>query len=384
MDLEKEIKNLIKIWSSTIISLTYCYYVSSKLPIDILRLFSILPIMILFSISPLYLSSVHLCGITAFFLTWLGNSKLLLIAFDQGPLSPLPPNLLHFISIACLPIKIKQTPPPSQHKDSNFDKIKQTPPPSQHKDSNFDKIKQTPRPSQHKDSNFDKIKQPPSPSQHKDSNFDKTKQNPPPQQHKDSNFIKTHILKSLSIMLFTIKCLLLLLVFQIQNKYKQFLSRNLILALNYCHMYLQGEIILFLFATLAKILLGGGFELEPQFNEPYLSTSLQDFWGRGWNLMVPTILRPTVYYPVRDISTQLVGPKLATLIVCTAFETWVKKRIKWRLSGGVSGPMTVGFLAMTGGWLFFPQMWRNGVVDKVINEDLMLVSYVNTHIHRVL
>ncbi|KAM7251573.1 hypothetical protein ACFE04_023456 [Oxalis oulophora] len=375
MDLEKEIKNSIKVWSLAIISLTYCYYVSSKLPIGILRLFSILPIMILFFISPLYLSSVHLCGITAFFLTWLGNSKLLLLAFDQGPLSPLPPKLLHFISIACLPIKIKQTPPPSQHKESNFDKIKQTPSPSQHKDSNFDKIKQ----------------------------------NPPPQQHKDSNFIKTHILKSLSIMLFTIKCLLLVLVFQIHSKYKQFLSKNLILALNCCHMYLQGEIILFLFATLAKILLGGGFELEPQFNEPYLSTSLQDFWGRRWNLMVPTILRPTVYYPVRDISAQLVGPKLAPLIgmvssflvsglyheliyyylthvsptwevtwffvlhgACTAFETWVKKRIKWRLSGGVSGPLTVGFLAVTGGWLFFPQMWRNGVVDKVINEDLML------------
>uniref|UniRef100_A0A2N9ISK3 Uncharacterized protein n=1 Tax=Fagus sylvatica TaxID=28930 RepID=A0A2N9ISK3_FAGSY len=28
-----------------------------------------------------------------------------------------------------------------------------------------------------------------------------------------------------------------------------------------------------------------GVELEPQFDEPYLATSLQDFWGRRWNLM---------------------------------------------------------------------------------------------------
>ncbi|CAF1761311.1 unnamed protein product [Brassica napus] len=45
-----------------------------------------------------------------------------------------------------------------------------------------------------------------------------------------------------------------------------------------------------------------GCDLEPQSNEPYLATSLQDFWGRRWNLMVPAILRPAVYNPVQRMA----------------------------------------------------------------------------------
>ncbi|KAE8813679.1 putative long-chain-alcohol O-fatty-acyltransferase 4 [Hordeum vulgare] len=47
----------------------------------------------------------------------------------------------------------------------------------------------------------------------------------------------------------------------------------------------------------ALLLLGMG--LEPQFDRPYLSASLRDFWGRRWNLSVPVVLRPCVYRPVR-------------------------------------------------------------------------------------
>ncbi|KAH0745048.1 hypothetical protein KY285_006705 [Solanum tuberosum] len=39
-------------------------------------------------------------------------------------------------------------------------------------------------------------------------------------------------------------------------------------------------------------------DLDPPFNEPYLTSSLQDFWGKRWNLMVSNILRLTVYDPV--------------------------------------------------------------------------------------
>jgi hypothetical protein len=42
-----------------------------------------------------------------------------------------------------------------------------------------------------------------------------------------------------------------------------------------------------------------GMEMEPQVDRPYLASSLGDFWGRRWNLMVPAILRPSVYGPVR-------------------------------------------------------------------------------------
>ncbi|KAJ6716137.1 LONG-CHAIN-ALCOHOL O-FATTY-ACYLTRANSFERASE 3-RELATED [Salix koriyanagi] len=64
-------------------------------------------------------------------------------------------------------------------------------------------------------------------------------------------------------------------------------------------------------AVLARNLLG--LELEPQFNEPYFATSLQDFWGCRWNLVVTSILRPTVYEPIRSIGSHLVGRKWAPL-----------------------------------------------------------------------
>lgn len=49
------------------------------------------------------------------------------------------------------------------------------------------------------------------------------------------------------------------------------------------HIYCGLEIILAIVRGLAKALVR--IELEPQFNEPYLSTSLQEFWGRRWNII---------------------------------------------------------------------------------------------------
>ncbi|CAN7122231.1 unnamed protein product [Brassica rapa subsp. narinosa] len=45
-----------------------------------------------------------------------------------------------------------------------------------------------------------------------------------------------------------------------------------------------------------------GCDLELPFNEPYFATSLQDFWGRRWNLMVPSILRPVIFVLVGRIT----------------------------------------------------------------------------------
>ncbi|XP_024978408.1 probable long-chain-alcohol O-fatty-acyltransferase 8 [Cynara cardunculus var. scolymus] len=45
-----------------------------------------------------------------------------------------------------------------------------------------------------------------------------------------------------------------------------------------------------------------GVELELPSDEPYLSTSLQDFWGRRWNLMVTNSLRHTIYKPTWEMA----------------------------------------------------------------------------------
>ena len=134
--------------------------------------------------------------------------------------------------------------------------------------------------------------------------------------------------------------------------------------------------------------------------------------------MVTSILRPTVYDPMRCMLRSFVGPTcgthiamLATFLVsglvheliyyylarapptwevtwffvlqgmCTAAEVAVKKvllRRGWRLHRMLSGPLTVAFLVVTGNWLFFPQLLRNGVVEKAIGEYAIMVDFVKS------
>ncbi|CAL9243650.1 unnamed protein product [Arabidopsis halleri] len=107
---EEELKNFIKVWiSAIIISISYCYYLSSRIKAGVIRLLSVLPVCALFLVFPLFFSYVHFSGCIAFFLSWLANFKLILFSFDQGPLSPLPRTLSRFI---CFPIKPQQNPNP--------------------------------------------------------------------------------------------------------------------------------------------------------------------------------------------------------------------------------------------------------------------------------
>ncbi|XVF03729.1 hypothetical protein REPUB_Repub05bG0018900 [Reevesia pubescens] len=335
MKMDVELQNFIKVWTLAILSFCYCFYISSRLPKGIFRLISLLPIFFLFLILPFNLSSFHFCGPTSFFLAWLANFKLLLFCFDQPPLSPPPPNLFHFISIASLPIKPTQNP------------------------------------------------------------TIQTKAKPPQKP-----------------LLFSVKVLLLATLIHSYN-YKQYLPQNLIFTMYVIHTYLELEIILALTAFPARTILG--FDIEPQFNEPYLATSLQDFWGHRWNLMVTSILRPTVYYPIRRIFKRIIGPRWVSLPAIVAvfvvsglmheliyyyltrvYPTWevtwffilhgvavavevVAKKVvpvKFRFHPVVARPLVLGFVAVTGVWLFFPQLVRNRVDEKTIGEYYILVDFV--------
>ncbi|XVE50755.1 hypothetical protein DITRI_Ditri01bG0188700 [Diplodiscus trichospermus] len=360
--MEAEFKSFIKVWILAITSICYCYYISARFPKGLPRLLSILPVISLFFVLPFSLSTVHFCGITAFFLSWLANFKLLLFSFNQGPLSPPPPQLSHFISIACLPIKLKQDSPLTTEKALNS------------------KNGKTPF--------F--------------QNTQSAQKELPDSKSSSPNRV-----------LLVIKVVLLALVFHL-FEYIKYLPRTMVLTLYCTHIYLELEIGLALWATPARAFLG--FELEPHFNEPYLATSLQDFWGRRWNLMVTCILHSAVYNPIRRISTHIMGAKWASLPavlgafvvsglmheliyyyftmvyptwevtwffilhgVCVAIEVVVKKVIatdKFRLHPAFSVPLTVGFVVVTGFWLFFAQFVRYGIDEKQIKECLMFVNFV--------
>ncbi|KAI3836898.1 hypothetical protein MKW98_005231 [Papaver atlanticum] len=167
--------------------------------------------------------------------------------------------------------------------------------------------------------------------------------------------------------------------------------------------------------AIAKTILG--LDLAPVFDEPYLSNSLQEFWGRRWNLMVTSILRSTVYDPVFRVSTPVLGKKLGPLPgifltfvvsglmhevlyyymtrvdptwevtwffviqgVCTGLEGVIKKLLnnKLQLNRWVSRILTLGFISGTG---FFPQLIRNGVDIKAIGECGIMVGFVKNMLH---
>ncbi|CAA7019673.1 unnamed protein product [Microthlaspi erraticum] len=156
--------------------------------------------------------------------------------------------------------------------------------------------------------------------------------------------------------------------------------------------------------------------LEPQFNEPYLATSLQDFWGRRWNLIVSATLREVVFTPVRRFCQCLmISSNYATLIgvfstfifsgvahevvflyqtremptgevtlffvlhgVCTVAEVTLKRTAfvqRWSVRPVVAWLLTMGFVYGTSIWLFFPQLIRSNATDRCSDEIFLLVDF---------
>lgn len=332
---EEEIKTLIKVNLTVLASLSYCYFIASKLPKGKLRFLSLSPIFYLFATLPLQLSSVVPTGITTLFIAWLCNFKLLLFSFDRGPLalSSLPrKSFPTFLLLSCFPIKIDQNPRKTPKLPLNF----------------------------------------------------------------------------------PLKSLLFLLLLKYLDHHKQNLHPKALLALYSCLLYLLVDVVLGICNSSLKATLG--IELELPSDEPYLSTSLQDFWGRRWNLMVTSSLRHTVYGPVSSLCRPALGPQWAPLAgvfaafvvsglmhelmfyyVTRAASTWeatlffvlhgaclvvefgVKKflgRREFGLHWAVSGPMTVAFVVVTADWLFFPPLSRNGVDERATKEFTNFVDCV--------
>ncbi|KAA0048143.1 putative long-chain-alcohol O-fatty-acyltransferase 5 [Cucumis melo var. makuwa] len=328
-----EFYRLAEVWTIAIPLIAYSYYFASKIPKGIPRLLALFPVLFIFLLLPLNLRSFHLCGPTAFFLSWLGNFKLLLFAFDLGPLfsSPLP-SFLHFAATLCLPIKI------SSH--------------------------------------------------------------------------KSEIRRNGNPIVLCLKVLLLAIVVRLYD-YRNRMDPAIVSVLYFLHLYFGIEIVLAVCSLPGKAIFGAPF--EPQFDEPYLSTSLQDFWSRRWNLMVPSILRPAVYDPTRIITSRAFGRRwaqflgmVATFVVsglmhelifyyftrapptwevtcffvlhgfCMAAEVAAKAAVAglWNIHPMVSGPISLVFLMATARWLMLPQLIRNGVVDKAIGEYYAMAHFL--------
>nr|GFA38571.1 probable long-chain-alcohol O-fatty-acyltransferase 5 [Tanacetum cinerariifolium] len=377
----KELKTFIKLWSFAIVCISLCYFISNRISSVKWRLFFFLPVITTFFFLPIPLSSVHLTLATFFHLAWLANFKILLLAFNRGPLASTPPlPIVVFLTIAVLPINPVQT----NTKISNavcgkLDVVK-----SVSDGSNQPKVISSNR---MKDAYVNYLAY-----------------------KKDPDFYD--LLSFLKPVLFAAKVLLLSLILN-AYQYKDSFNQNFVLFLYFTHFYLVIEIVFAAANPLVWLLIGYHFQIEPQFNEPYLASSLQDFWGRRWNRMASRILRPFFYDPVRLFWTPILGKLWGQMLgiivtfvasglihelmyayvtcvwptwevtwffvlhgVCSAVELAVKKAVngRFQLPWLVSGPITLSFVLETGFWLFFPQIVRNGVDVQAINEYSILVK----------
>ncbi|XP_048234738.1 probable long-chain-alcohol O-fatty-acyltransferase 5 [Ricinus communis] len=214
-------------------------------------------------------------------------------------------------------------------------------------------------------------------------------------------------------LIFPAKVLIFTILVTAHDHSKDHLHQILLLLL-YCVMvYLLVDIVFGVCNALVYAILR--MELESPSDDPYFSTSLQDFWGRRWNLMVTNLLRYTVHKPVKSRSEKGLGEWaplpaiLATFSVsglmhellfyhitranptwevtcffvlnglCLVVEMVVKRRLSrrgWQLHWMLSGPLTVGFVVVTAMWLFFPPLIRTGAIDGAIGECKMMFNYL--------
>ncbi|XP_010449475.1 PREDICTED: LOW QUALITY PROTEIN: probable long-chain-alcohol O-fatty-acyltransferase 7 [Camelina sativa] len=330
--MEEEIKSLIKVGVSTIISVSYCYFLPPRIISGVYRLISIIPLCALLFVLPLFFSFAIFSSTTAFFLSAIANSRLILYSFDQGPLFPLPSNLFKFACFTCFPIQRKRNP-------------------------------------------------------------------------KSQNHFFTYV--------FAVKVAIFVVLLYVHNDVLS-LHPALLFCLHPLFVYLLLEILLTLLRMLMSTIVLG-CDLEPHFHEPYLATSLQDFWGRRWNLIVSSTLRACVYIPVRRACQSVMSSDYAMLIgvfatfvvsgvahevvffyitrevptgevalffvlhgVCTVAEVAVKRTAfvrRWQVRPVLSWLLTMGLVNGTAGWLFFPQLIRSNVMERCSIEISLLIDF---------
>ncbi|KAL4562975.1 hypothetical protein LXL04_027006 [Taraxacum kok-saghyz] len=335
MELQEDIKNLVKVSLFASISLGYCYFMGKIIPKGLPRLFIILPVILLFLSIPLLFNSVHLIGALSLCISWLANFKLLLFAFETGPLSTPSIPLSRFLSFACFPIGKTSPGKTSTHK---------------------------------------------------------------------------------SALNYGIKALLLAVFLKVYHNHGVHMNPMIAWFFLSFSVYFFLDLLLTISSIVMEFILG--VTLDPQFDEPYLSTSLQDFWGRRWNKMVNRILYPTIYNPVRNLSARAIGHMWAPIpAILTTFAvsglmheiiffyftrdwpTWdtmlffclhgislvmeiiIKKsfNVKWSLPRHVTNPLVVVFVLATSYWLFFPELRRCNIIERAF-EDYGAIAKIATSV----
>lgn len=255
--MEDELRNFIMIWASAILCLFYCNVVSVFVRKGMPRLMAMLPVILLFFIAPLHcLHTCHLGLATVFCLSWIANFKLLLLSFDAGPLSDLSLPLVHFLALACLPIIKASSAPNPPHQNPENEK------PQSGRNGQYVVEGRT-------------------------------------------RLVVTSMSTGLKSPLHSARRALALPFIPSIYAYKESIHPVVRLHIYAYYMYVILEVVTVTVAMLTQWLLK--LDLEQPFNEPYLSTSLRDFWGQRWNLVSTNILRSTIFNPMFHYISKTLG-----------------------------------------------------------------------------
>ncbi|CAL5068509.1 unnamed protein product [Urochloa decumbens] len=325
-----DLRSLAAVVAATTACMAYARFAARRLRPGLPRLAALLPALAFLPFLPLAFRALHPRAISAFFLAWIAEFRLLLLAAGQGPLHP-SLSLPAFVAIAVFPVTRREDP------------------------------------------------------------------------RKTKTASAAAARPGLGLAESAAMAALLAAIVSLEDR----VSGYALLALYSLHVYLALELVLASSAAAARALLG--VDLEPQFDRPYLSSSLRDFWGRRWNLAVSALLRDCVFLPVRVrlggavplavlaaffvsglmheamfsyITLQPpTGEALAFFALhgaCAVAEGWwARQHERWpRPPRAVAAPMTVAFVGVTAFWLFFPPITRPGADKQVVAESEAMVAFV--------
>ncbi|KAJ4800696.1 MBOAT (membrane bound O-acyl transferase) family protein [Rhynchospora pubera] len=213
---------------------------------------------------------------------------------------------------------------------------------------------------------------------------------------------KTSLISISEVPLLSLKTLVLICNIYLY-RYHPLYGMYTLLSLYTCHLYLGLELAVTLTGTIASIIIN--MPIEPQFNNPFLGTSLRDFWSRRWNIMVSQTLRQLVYDPVAPrlgpaiglIACFLVSGLMHEVIfyylastrptgeVVSFFllqglgiivEHIVKRATTWRPPKIIACPMTIGFVMISAFWLVFDPLLRTGANERVLEECMGVITFL--------
>ncbi|CAJ2674157.1 acyl-CoA--sterol O-acyltransferase 1-like [Trifolium pratense] len=128
-------------------------------------------------------------------------------------------------------------------------------------------------------------------------------------QYKNQNQIKFKLTSLNKLELLVMSILLYFFVLPYEKKEG---FRPLILTFIYfVHFYFGLELTFAISTTIARKILQ--LDLEKPFDRPYLSASPKEFWGKRWNVMASRILHPSVYKPMVNAFSHVIGRKWASI-----------------------------------------------------------------------